>query len=291
MKRISLFTLLACAIAWVPCIWLMIDSAALLLYSTVTFAFCMFAPSIAMVLTRLLTKEGFADMKLRLHFKGNLKWYLAAWFGPNLLILAGGVVWFLLNPGTFDPSCSYFAGLMGMDAKSFQSLIFAQMAFGILAGPAINFIPALGEEAGWRGYLLPHLLKRMGVRKAMLVSGIIWGLWHAPMIALGHNYGVGYAGYPWLGIGAMTVFCVAVGSFFALLSIKTDSAIPCALAHAGLNAMASICIYFAAGETNPFVGPLPTGIIGGAGFLILAVVLFLSTPRWTNTSHKKDALA
>lgn len=280
MKRIGLFTLLAFLFAWAPCVWLMADPAAALLYSLPVFTFCMFTPAAAMLLTRLFTKEGFSALRLRPHFKKNLKWYLAAYFGPSLLILAGSALYFLLTPAMFDPSAAYLAAQAGMTPEKARSLILIQLALGILGGPIINLIPALGEEAGWRGYLLPRLQKLLTPRAAIVVSGVIWGLWHAPMIALGHNYGLSYPGYPWAGIAAMVVFCVACGSFLALLATKTDSAIPCALAHAGMNAVAAGGIYFAAGETNPFVGPMPTGILGGAGFLILAAVLLAGAPRW-----------
>lgn len=282
MKRIILFIFLSFLPVWAACFWLMSSSAALLLYGGQVFLLCMFAPSAAMLLTRFFTKEGFSDIRLRPHWKGNFKWYLAAWFGPSALIAAGAALWFLLNPGRFDPTCSAFAGLA--KGADMPRLILTQAAVGILAGPLINFIPALGEEAGWRGYLLPRLQKALSPRLAVVVSGVIWGVWHAPMIALGHNYGTGYAGYPWAGIAAMTIFCVAVGSFLALLATRTRSALPCALAHGGLNAMASVGIYFAAGETSPFVGPLPTGIIGGAGFLVLGAVLLFTAPRWAAPS-------
>ena len=57
----------------------------------------------------------------------------------------------------------------------------------MLIGPVLNAIPALGEEWGWRGYLLPRLTGTRGVVAGLLLSGVIWGLWHAPLTLLGHN--------------------------------------------------------------------------------------------------------
>ncbi len=51
----------------------------------------------------------------------------------------------------------------------------------------INLVPALGEELGWRGWLLPKLMP-LGAIPAILTSGVIWGLWHTPLILLGYNY-------------------------------------------------------------------------------------------------------
>jgi len=72
------------------------------------------------------------------------------------------------------------------------------------AAAFINLIPALGEELGWRGWLFPKLMP-LGAVPAILVSGVIWGLWHAPLILLGYNY----PGVPgWLGLTAMIGMCI-----------------------------------------------------------------------------------
>ena len=56
--------------------------------------------------------------------------------------------------------------------------------------PIINaFLGAFGEEYGWRGYLLPRLAQRLGYFKAAVVVGVVWGVWHAPAILLGYEYG------------------------------------------------------------------------------------------------------
>ncbi len=54
-------------------------------------------------------------------------------------------------------------------------------------GAFVNLVPALGEELGWRGWLLPKLLP-LGTVPALLVSGVVWRLWHAPLVLLGYNY-------------------------------------------------------------------------------------------------------
>lgn len=281
MKRVTLFTLFACALAWAPCVWLMANPAAAALWMVPVFAGCMFTPALASLLCRLVTREGFSDMKLRPHLKGHVRVYLIAWFGPTVLIALGAALWFLLNPSAFDLSMSTLAAGLGREPEALRPLIYSQILLGAAAGPAINFIPTLGEELGWRGYLLPRLRRLLSPRLALLVTGVIWGLWHAPMIALGHNYGTGYAGAPWGGILMMVLFCVGVGALMGYVSVRADSALPAALAHAGLNALAGSGAFFAvAGTTNPFVGPSPTGFVGGAAFFVTAAVLFWKAPRW-----------
>lgn len=101
------------------------------------------------------------------------------------------------------------------------------------------------------------------------------GLWHAPVIALGHNYGLGYPGFPCTGIAAMCVFCVAFGLLLMWLTMKTGSSLPAAVAHGAINGVASLGLLVSADGGNPFVGPLPTGIIGGAPILIAGAIVFL----------------
>jgi membrane protease YdiL (CAAX protease family) len=53
----------------------------------------------------------------------------------------------------------------------------------VLVGAFINVIPAIGEELGWRGWLLPKRMP-LGTVPALVLSGIIWGIWHAPLVLL-----------------------------------------------------------------------------------------------------------
>ncbi|MDD3193727.1 MAG: CPBP family glutamic-type intramembrane protease [Oscillospiraceae bacterium] len=243
------------------------------------FSLCMLFPALCSILTRLITREGFSDLYLKPHFKGHWRYYLAGLLGPSILIVIGAAVYFLLFPRQFDPNMTALSqslAAQGIDIGALGSLMIVQLAFGAVAGGIINLPFALGEELGWRGYLLPQLCKNMPAGKAVLLSGIIWGLWHAPMIAMGHNYGVGYPTAPWGGILAMIVFCIVGGTFFSYLALQTKSALPAALGHGALNAFAAAPAYFVAGGVyNPFVGPAATGIIGGVGFIVVAIWCFL----------------
>ena len=75
-------------------------------------------------------------------------------------------------------------------------MLVALQFLNVLAGSVINLVPALGEELGCRGWLLPKLL-RYGQVKAIVISGVIWGVWHAPLILLGYNYRLAPG---WLGV-------------------------------------------------------------------------------------------
>ena len=240
----------------------------------------MFFPALGVLITRLITKEGFKESWLKLNLRGNVKTYLLAWFGPSILTILGTVLYFLIFPDQFDPDCGYMqATLDSMGAKPedipipLSLLMVVQGIQGIFLGPIMNFVTCFGEEWGWRGYLLPKLRKQMPLIPTLLVSGIIWGLWHAPLTAVGHNYGLGYAGFPYTGIGMMCLFCITLGVFMSYVTLKSGSCIPAILSHGAINGFAAIGMYFTKDGGNPFVGPAPMGIIGMIPFMLVAVIL------------------
>lgn len=100
-----------------------------------------------------------------------------------------------------------------------------------LSASIIIFFPAFGEEWGWRGYLMPKLIEVMGKPASVIVGGIIWGLWHAPLTLSGHNFGTDYRFYPWLGILIMFVMCILMNAFLTLLTERTKSVYPASFCH------------------------------------------------------------
>jgi len=279
MKRLVIFLGLAFVLTWIVEFTLMANGGLSGPYAYIVLAGIMFIPALSVVITRLITKEGFKNFGLKPHFRGHIRYYVIAWFGPSLLIVCGAVFYFLLSPSHFDPTMSnmfYLYKAQGMDAtqSTLMASFLAQVVFVLLIGPLLNIITTLGEEIGWRGYLLPKLMEMVSVRKAIAISGSIWGLWHAPVIAMGYNYGFDYAFFPWGGILAMIVFAFFAGSFLSFLAIKTKSVLPSAIAHGSLNGFAAISVWVTIGTTSPFIGPLPVGIIGGFGLIVVGTVCF-----------------
>ncbi|MBD5500459.1 MAG: CPBP family intramembrane metalloprotease [Lachnospiraceae bacterium] len=259
----------------------------------------MFIPALGVVLTRMITKEGFRgkDLYFSIHIKDDLKYYGIVWPLFAVLILAGAILYFLVFPAQYDRNMGYAAALFNaqletpMTVREIKQVMIMQIAVGAVFAPFANIINCLGEEWGWRGYLLPKLLKQFKVVPAVLIDGIIWGIWHAPLIVLGHNYGTGYPGFPITGILAMCVFCVVIGTIFSYVTIKTNSCVPAILGHSMINGFATIGIYFTSLENpyNVFLGPAPTGIIGGTGFIVLAAYLLWKLHKEEKTScHLKS---
>lgn len=240
----------------------------------------MFVPALCNILTRLITKEGFGNMLLRPNFKGHGKEYLLIYFGPTVLLLVSAAVYFLIFPGSFDSQLTVLQEAAARTGKlTVQTLLLITILQITIIGPLINIIPTLGEELGWRAYLLPKLRLLFSDRWALVITGIIWGLWHTPVIVLGHNYGTSYIGYPWLGILMMVVFCVWLGIIEGYAAIKLNSVIPAAMIHSAVNAGAGLAVLMAKSGYNPLLGPAITGLIGGLPFIIVAVILLIKAGR------------
>jgi membrane protease YdiL (CAAX protease family) len=168
-------------------------------------------------------------------------------------------------------------------------LVAVQVLQGLVLAPLINGIATFGEELGWRAYLQPKLMA-IGPRRAMVLMGLIWGVWHWPIILMGHNYGLDYPGAPLLGPLAMVWFTLIVGTFLGWLTHRAASVWPAVIGHAALNGMANLGTVFTRGHPNPLIGPLPTGLVGGIAFALVALVLLLSRRAWPDgLVHSADS--
>ena len=106
----------------------------------------------------------------------------------------------------------------------------------ILITATAGFIPkfsrALGEEIGWRGFLVPELAKVVGFGGVGLISGLMWAAWHFPMILLG-DYNAGTP--PWFALMCFTVMIVSSSYIYAWLRMRSQSVWPAAILHASHN--------------------------------------------------------
>ncbi len=278
-KRVLIYLLAVFSVTWIyefailyPA-WKEIRSIAALPIAAV-----MFFPALSVLFTRLVTREGFGDSYIDPRFRrGKRRFYLAAWFLPSVLTLIGVCIYFLVFKDNFSPDMEYYVGVLKDQGADYapevaERMVISTSVAGFFLAPLLNILTCFGEEWGWRAYLLPKLRSLFGLKKAMIASGVIWGLWHLPITIMGHNYGLSYTGYPVTGILAMCVFCTVIGVFFAWLFVRTGSVFPSVLAHGALNGFASFGIYFTRDGGNPFIGPSVTGILSGLPFIICAVI-------------------
>lgn len=136
---------------------------------------------------------------------------------------------------------------------------------GIIAAFTINLPFMFGEELGWRGLLLRET-QQMGFIKSNLFIGFVWGVWHAPLILMGHNY----PEYPVVGVFMMILFTTAMSFPFAYCRLKTKSILAPCILHGMINGTAGGIIYFIHGGHS-----LITGLVGLIGIVVVALLTFL----------------
>jgi membrane protease YdiL (CAAX protease family) len=93
---------------------------------------------------------------------------------------------------------------------------------------------ALGEELGWRGFLVPQLAKVTSYPRVALISGAIWALWHYPSILFAVYYGAG-ARPLWYSFVCFTVMVMGISFLFAWMRLKSRSVWTGMLLHASHN--------------------------------------------------------
>jgi membrane protease YdiL (CAAX protease family) len=99
-------------------------------------------------------------------------------------------------------------------------------------GLARSLSSALGEEIGWRGFLVPELARKFSFTATALISGIIWSVWHYPGLIFA-DYNSGTA--TWYALTCFTVMVIAMSFVFAWLRLKSGSLWTGALLHASHN--------------------------------------------------------
>lgn len=245
----------------------------------------MFMPMVAALLVQKVIYKQPVVKPLGVSFRLN-RWWWIAWLLPPLLSLAAlGVS--LLFPGVhYTPDMS---GLMDLYSDMLSPEQLAEMEgaelpanplligffSALMAGATINAVAGFGEELGWRG-LLYDTLKSLTFWRASLVTGVIWGVWHTPVILMGHNY----PGYPVIGLLMMIAWCILLSPLFTLIRLKSRSVIAAAILHGTLNGSYGLSILLISGSSV-----LLTGMTGLAGFIVLVLVNLLIYIFWPETRH------
>lgn len=130
----------------------------------------------------------------------------------------------------------------------------------LIAGPTINAVAAFGEELGWRGFLLREF-GGLGFWGASYLIGVIWGLWHLPLIAFGYNY----PDHPIAGPAMMTLLTTLLAPLLSFVRLRARSVFAAAVFHGTFNASAGLTIFLHGGSA------MTTGMLGACGMLTLAL--------------------
>ena len=276
MKKAIRFSIIVCLFSWAMAAlahWgfgMGADTpVGLMLFSTAY----MFFPLITALVLQAIDKEKFNHTGL-VNFK--IKWsWLVAWLLPVAMVF----VCILINglmPGvelTYNSEQlinQYHVPEEQQDMVREQMgmmpawLMMASVVFsGLIAGVTVNAIASFGEEFGWRNYLV-GALREVKFWKASLFIGVVWGIWHFPLILMGHNY----PNEPQWGVLLMVLMCILLGVIELYFVLKSKSMIPAVILHGTVNAVSGMTIYFTLGG-NDFLN----GMAGLAGFITMALVI------------------
>jgi hypothetical protein len=168
----------------------------------------MLIPAICAVITiKLVSKESITKFGMRI---GRLRYYIWALMIPIFINMMAFMLTNILGLAVFDMSMPGLNVIMSQIPLAIprEQLAVLVLAQGLILGPILGLPLALGEEFGWRAFLLSKLLT-MGRSKAIVLHGIILGVWHIPAILMGLNY----PGYPIIGSSFMVILMVIVGAF------------------------------------------------------------------------------
>jgi len=276
---VVVFIVMACVLAWLVVLPLWLDGSGLANpLAALLLPVMMFTPGVAALFVVFMVQ------KPRPPFIAE---YLGLWplrplkrtvwltvfgiFGSVLLVIVGVLLAGAVGLVKLDlVSFSGFAELL--DAASPTP---APVPAGIVVLIQLLLIPiaaifngffALGEELGWRGWLLPSL-RPLGTWPALLISGAVWGFWHSPVILLGYNF----AQPNLVGVGLMIVGCTFYGVLIGWLRLRSASIWPAVFAHGAFNAAAGFLILVAAAGVT--ADPAMLGPLGWVAWIVMAVVI------------------
>ena len=162
-------------------------------------------------------------------------------------------------------------------------LTLLQMPNMLLMYLALYFVTAMGEEIGWRGYLVPKLNELFGFKKGALICGMIWALWHSPLFIAGYMSDLPL----WFQVPVLLLLCITLSYPMFYLSIKSKSMWPGVLLHFIHNFVAQLLLdQSIGGAMRPYlVGE--TGIISLGIITVIAVISVCKYKR--SAGHEAEA--
>ena len=228
----------------------------------------MLIPLLAVVFTQLIFKEPvLKDLDAKFNIK--LSWLIGWLIVPVIIFVILGIT--LLMPGanwntdseTMQTAISQMPAGLGV-----WGVIAITIVSGLFAGITVNALFAFGEEIAWRGYLIKLFQGKKFLTTALWI-GIIWGLWHAPIILNGHNY----PQHPVAGIFMMIAVCLSMTPALMYFRMKSGSVIVAAIMHGTFNATAGVILFVVSPYNDLIHGA--AGLAGIIGFLLFDFGLYI----------------
>lgn len=277
MKKAIRYSLWVCLLSWatVAVAYFGFGMNRMAKSYTVFAAAYMFFPLVAALLLKWRDGEKFNSTNL-VSFKVRPSWFVA-WILPVAMMfvcilingLLPGVEWHygadqvLAQAGDALPEEQREAVMQQLAKVPAAFMVLSSVFSALMAGVTINAVAAFGEEYGWRNYLV-DALRGKGFWTASLFIGMVWGVWHFPIILMGHNY----PNEPVWGVALMVVMCLLLGVVELYFVLKTKSVVVAAVMHGTFNAISGLVLLFVRGG-NDFLN----GMTGLAGFITMALAI------------------
>ncbi len=218
----------------------------------------MWSVAVASLICRLVLREGIRDVSFRLGGRRTLAYLAAAVLFPLMVgFIAYGIAW-ITGLATFTPT-----------AQGLPLLLL----FVATVGTVLGIITAAGEEIGWRGYLLTRLIDA-GVPRPVLASGVIWGVWHVPLIVAG-VYIADSGQSRLLTVLLFMVTVISIGVIIARFRLATGSVWPAIVLHAAWNSIIQQGFDRSTTGANAALWTGEAGILVATVMIIAAVVVSL----------------
>lgn len=271
------FTGVTCLLSW-SFLWAL--KAGLRLPAGLVPYLLMWIPGVVAIAFRIGLDKGFADAGFR---AGAKRYWVLAYAVPLGLATATYATAWLFQQVQLTP---YLKQQTMLGPLPFRISWFkAEATTGGLLGQrflvvatvsiVIGYVGALGEEIGWRGYLLPRLVQA-GVRFPILVVGLIWGAWHVPFVLLN------FQRKPYAAAALYALACVVVGVFISWLRLASGSVWVAAMAHTSYNS------FFQDFYDHSFVGENKWFWAGEVG--LLCSVAFAGVAVWLYRTNRIASL-
>jgi membrane protease YdiL (CAAX protease family) len=290
MKKAIEFTIVTCTISWI------IAGIAILGFGlrvsqgsayTVFAALYMFLPALCSIVLQLIHKEKLFR-NLGISFKIN-RWFFIAGIVPLVYTFLTMGINLLFPNVSFSTTYEGFLAILPPEqveiAKQYSPMFqlsplmffFIQLGSAIIGGYTINNLFGFGEELGWRGYFLKSLSGKKLI-PASIIIGAVWGIWHFPLILIGHNY----PAHPVAGVGMMIVFCILLTPLMIYIVKKSKSVISASIFHGVNNAIGGITLLYLVGGND-----LTNNITGLAGFIALLImnIVFFLFDKYVTKEH------
>ena len=230
----------------------------------------MWIPGLAAMATTYIV-EGLPFKLLGLRF-GPMRPYIVTMIAVPLAFAAMYVLSWKLGLAEPDWGLKALAALSDTDHDpTLKDALWVMLPMSILGGTGVNALFALGEELGWRGFLLPRLIP-LGKWKAHLYVGLFWGLWHAPIVAVGFNYP---ANDPIRGVIMMCLMTTIISIFINEMTLRYRSVLLAAWIHGAINSQGYGIWEWLFPHSDPFLGGA-NGLTGMAVWAVVAVITLLT---------------